>query len=139
MRENLSLLVLTGVAFAALPALTPAVAQAPPLLTQALPVSGDLDVQMVKYVLPPAGEKPTVTTGQPGHSHPGATYAYVIKGAVNSRLGAGPEIRYEAGATWSEKPGEAHYIANASKTEPAQVLVVFVLPRGAANTGPTPK
>jgi quercetin dioxygenase-like cupin family protein len=93
----------------------------------------------MKYVLPPAGDKPMSTAGQPGHSHPGATYAYVIKGAVNSRLGTGPEKPFKAGDAWSEKPGEAHFIVNASKTEPAEVLVVFVLPRGAANTGPAPK
>lgn len=138
MRACFSLAALLGAATGAMTTI-PAEAQTPPLLAQALPVSGDLDVQMVKYVLPPAGDKPTTTAGQPGHSHPGATYAYVVRGKVNSRLGKGVEKTFKAGEAWSEQPGEAHYIANASKSEPAEVLVIFVLPRGAANTGPAPK
>jgi hypothetical protein len=114
---------------------SPALAQQPPLLSQALPMSGDLDVQTVKYVLPPVGHNPTTTAAQPGHSRPGAACAHVIKDEVNSCLGKGPEKTFKAGDTRSEQPGEAHFIANASRTEPAEVLVIFVLPRGAANTG----
>ena len=116
---------------------TAAFAQQTPLITQDLPpIPGDLQVQMTRIVLAPAGERPTTTAGQAGHAHPGATYAYVLKGEVNNRLGTGPETRFKAGEVWSEKPGEAHYIANASKTETAEILVVFVLPKGVPVSGP---
>jgi len=41
---------------------------------------------------------------------------------------------YRAGESWSEPPGALHSVSrNASQTEPARLLAVFVL-----NTGDTP-
>jgi quercetin dioxygenase-like cupin family protein len=37
-------------------------------------------------------------------------------------------ITYRAGESWSERPGDRHRVsANASDTEPARLLAVFVL------------
>ena len=68
--------------------------------------------------------------GQRGHRHPTSTYAYVTRGAVISRLGTGPEKRYEVGQAWSETPGQPHYLVNASRTEPAQLVVVQIAKAG---------
>lgn len=111
----------------------PAWAQpAPPLLKAPFPLARGLEAQMTRVVLRPLVGNPT-TVGRPGHKHPGATYVYVLRGAVVSRLGAAPEQRYEAGQAWSEQPGEAHYIVNASPTDTAELLVLFV---AAADAGP---
>jgi quercetin dioxygenase-like cupin family protein len=63
----------------------------------------------------------------PAHRHPGSVTAYVIKGAIRSQLAGGPPITYTAGDTWFEPTGALHLFAeNASTTETAELLVVFV-------------
>ena len=55
-------------------------------------------------------------------------YAHVISGAIESKVKAGETRIYRAGESWSEPPGAIHSISrNASKTEPAKLLAVFVL------------
>ena len=66
----------------------------------------------------------------PAHTHgPSAfIYAYVISGAIESKVNDGETRIYRAGESWSEPPGAIHSISrNASKTEPAKLLAVFVL------------
>ena len=102
----------------------------PPLLNEPTAIAPGFDTHMQVINLPPAGEGPITTAGQRGHRHPASTYAYVVKGAVINRLGDEPEKRIEAGQAWSETPGQPHYIVNASRTEPAQLLVVQVTKAG---------
>ncbi len=64
------------------------------------------------------------------HSHAKSAfiYAYVISGAIESKVNDGETRIYRAGESWSERPGDIHSISrNASKTEPAKLLAVFVL------------
>jgi quercetin dioxygenase-like cupin family protein len=66
----------------------------------------------------------------PSHTHAKSAfiYAYVISGAVESKVNDGETRIYRAGESWSEPPGAIHSISrNASKTEPAKLLAVFVL------------
>ncbi|HEY8253033.1 MAG TPA: cupin domain-containing protein [Rhizomicrobium sp.] len=66
----------------------------------------------------------------PAHTHgPSAfIYAYVISGAVESKVNDGEVRIYHAGESFSEPPGAMHWICrNASKTEPAKFLAVFVV------------
>jgi quercetin dioxygenase-like cupin family protein len=66
----------------------------------------------------------------PSHTHAKSAfiYAYVISGAVESKVNDGETRIYRAGESWSEPPGATHSISrNASKTEPAKLLAVFVL------------
>ena len=52
---------------------------------------------------------------------------YVLSGAIRSRVGDGAERVYHAGESWTEKPGAHHMLSeNASATEPARLLAVFV-------------
>jgi quercetin dioxygenase-like cupin family protein len=52
----------------------------------------------------------------------------VISGAIESKVNDGPTRIYRAGESWSEPPGALHAISrNASKTEPAKLLAVFVV------------
>jgi quercetin dioxygenase-like cupin family protein len=66
----------------------------------------------------------------PAHTHgPSAfIYAYVISGAIESKVNDGETRVYRAGESFSEPPGAMHWICrNASKTEPAKFLAVFVV------------
>ncbi|HEX3886700.1 MAG TPA: cupin domain-containing protein [Phenylobacterium sp.] len=103
---------------------------ATPLINEPVAIAKGFDAHMQVIEIAPAGNGPLTTTGQRGHRHPASTYAYVTKGAVISRLGNGPEKRFEAGQAWSETPNQPHYIVNASRTEPAQLLVVQIAKAG---------
>ena len=62
------------------------------------------------------------------HAKSAFIYAYVISGAIESKVNDGDTRIYRAGESWSEPPGAIHSISrNASKTEPAKLLAVFVL------------
>jgi quercetin dioxygenase-like cupin family protein len=66
----------------------------------------------------------------PTHTHAKSAfiYAYVISGAIESKVNDGETRIYRAGESWSEAPGATHSISrNASKTEAAKLLAVFVL------------
>ncbi|MCW2271172.1 cupin domain-containing protein [Pseudomonas sp. JUb96] len=66
----------------------------------------------------------------PAHLHPKSAFIYatVLEGAVRSKVGDTPEKVYEAGENFVEEPGAFHAVsANASTTEPARLLAVFVL------------
>src|SRR3546814_8206304 len=62
------------------------------------------------------------------HAKSAFIYAYVISGAVESKVNDGKVRVYHAGDSWSEPPGASHPVSrNASKTEPAKLLAVFVV------------
>lgn len=65
-----------------------------------------------------------------GHTHPTSAFIYatVLEGAIRSQVNDGPVTVYKAGENFSELPGDRHAISeNASKTEPAKLLAVFVV------------
>ena len=74
----------------------------------------------------------------PPHHHAGSVYAYVLSGAIRSENSAtGPARVYKAGESFFEPPGSQHLIsANASTTEPASLLAIFVADDGATLTAP---
>lgn len=64
------------------------------------------------------------------HTHPNSAFIYatVLEGAIRSKVNEGPETVYQAGESWAEMPGDHHGVsANASDTEPAKLLAVFVV------------
>ena len=62
------------------------------------------------------------------HAKSAFIYAYVISGAIESKVNDGETRIYQAGESWSEPPNARHPISrNASKTEPAKLLAVFVV------------
>jgi quercetin dioxygenase-like cupin family protein len=64
------------------------------------------------------------------HTHPTSAFIYatVLEGAIRSQVNDGPVITYRAGESWSENPGDRHRVSeNASTTEPARLLAVFVV------------
>jgi quercetin dioxygenase-like cupin family protein len=63
----------------------------------------------------------------PPHRHGGSVTAYVTKGQVRSQLKGGPLETFEVGQSFFEPPGATHIVsANASNTEPAELIAVFV-------------
>lgn len=66
----------------------------------------------------------------PGHTHPKSAFIYatVLQGAIRSQVDDGPVTTYTAGEHFTELPGEVHHVsANASETQPAGLLAVFVV------------
>jgi quercetin dioxygenase-like cupin family protein len=70
------------------------------------------------------------------HHHAGSVFAYVLSGAIRSEYSAtGPARVYKAGESFFEPPGSEHLVSeNASTTEPASLLAVFVADDGARLT-----
>ena len=66
----------------------------------------------------------------PAHTHPKSAFIYatVLEGAIRSQVNDGPVTVFKAGESFSELPGDRHAVsANASATEPAKLLAVFVV------------
>jgi quercetin dioxygenase-like cupin family protein len=64
------------------------------------------------------------------HTHPKSAFIYatVLEGAIRTSVNDGPVVTYRAGQNFSEMPGDRHTVdENASKTEPAKLLAVFVV------------
>lgn len=72
------------------------------------------------------------------HKHAGFVLAYVLKGEILTKVsGQGPAKLYKAGEMFFEPPGSVHEeSANASKTEPAQLLAMIFAKKGSTLTTP---
>src|SRR5471030_2928489 len=69
------------------------------------------------------------------HRHAGSVTAYITKGEIRSQLGGGPVETFKVGQSFFEPPGATHLVsANASNTEPAELIAVFVADEGAQLT-----
>ena len=65
-----------------------------------------------------------------GHIHPKSAFIYatVLEGAIRTSVNDGPAVIYRAGQNFPEMPGDRHTLdENASHTEPAKLLAVFVV------------
>ena len=52
----------------------------------------------------------------------------MLEGAIRSKVNDGSERIYRAGESWTEKAGDHHQVSrNASNTEPATLLAIFVV------------
>jgi len=66
----------------------------------------------------------------PSHTHAKSAFifAYVLSGEIESQVNDGPSRVFRAGESFYETPGSLHAVSrNASKTEPAKLLAVFVV------------
>jgi quercetin dioxygenase-like cupin family protein len=69
------------------------------------------------------------------HRHAGSVTAYITKGEIRSQLAGGPVETFKVGQSFFEPPGATHLVsANASNTEPAELIAVFVADEGAQLT-----
>ena len=62
------------------------------------------------------------------HARSAFIYAYVLSGEIRSQVDDEPVRVYRAGEAWFESPGAHHRVSeNASDTEPARLLAVFIV------------
>ena len=147
----LHLAVIAGLACAfvigkALPAAMDAISAAiEPLCASSDPTGSTLDTvePIDSYALPNVpGKRVTIVRvfyGPGGftraHRHAGSVTAYITKGEIRSQLGGGPVEIFKVGQSFFEPPGATHLVsANASNTEPAELIAVFVADEGAQLT-----
>jgi len=101
---------------------------------QALPQleGGKLKATLVEVTYAPgAGSAP--------HSHPCPVIGYVISGELRTQVKGSSEQNYKAGEAFYEPPNGVHLVsANASKTEPAKLLAIFVCDHEAQLSTPVP-
>ena len=99
-----------------------------PITSHALPNVAGKRVTVVRVFYGPGGFTPP-------HYHSGSVTAYVTKGEIRSQLGGGPVETFKIGQSFFEPPGSTHLVsANASLTEPAELIAVFVADEGAQLT-----
>ena len=73
----------------------------------------------------PGGEDPI-------HRHDAHPFVYVLEGSVVMQVKGAEPVTLHPGQTFYEGPNDVHLVGrNASKTEPAKFLVVFVKNKGA--------
>ncbi len=102
--------------------------------TEKLPNVPGMTLTGVHVTYPPGGKSTS-------HAHAGSVYAYVLSGKVRSENSVtGPVRVYSAGEGFFEPPGSVHTISeNASDTEPASLLAIFVADDGARLSRPAPE
>ena len=116
-----------------------------PLCASSEPAGSTLDVvePIGSYALPNVpGKRVTIVRvfyGPGGftraHRHAGSVTAYITKGEIRSQLGGRPVETFKVGQSFFEPPGVTHLVsANASNTEPAELIAVFVADEGAQLT-----
>lgn len=111
-------------AFAALPAqaLDAKVTQ---LMTKALPDYPGKEALMITVEYPPGAVDPV-------HRHDAHAFLYVLEGTIVMQVKGGKEVTLKPGQTYYEGPDDVHLVGrNASRTEPAKFLVVFLKKEGA--------
>lgn len=97
-----------------------------PVFNQPTPNAPGKSLEAVAVSYPPGAR-----SGAHHHAKSAFIMAYVISGAIRSQVEGEPARVYHAGETWSEAPGAHHTISeNASTTEPAELLAVFLLDTG---------
>ena len=73
------------------------------------------------------------------HRHNAHTFVYVLEGTVIMQVAGSEPQTLVAGQTFYETPDDVHSVSrNASDTESAKILVLFIKQKGAAMTEPAP-
>ena len=95
------------------------------VINQRLPGEPERNISLVEVSYPPG-------TGSPPHMHANGVMAFVVSGTIVSKVGNGPEQTFHAGDAWWEPEGAIHRVSrNASSTESATLLAIYVAPKGA--------
>ena len=91
-----------------------------------LPGDPPREITLVEVTYPPG-------TGSPPHSHPNGVMAFVVAGAIASKVGDQPEQVFHEGEAWWEPLGAVHRVSrNASSVEPATLLAIYIASPGVA-------
>ena len=115
---------------ASLSAQTPPAGKATPLMTKDLIGIAGKEATMLTVDYAPGAESAE-------HRHNASTFVYVLEGSVVMQVKGGQAVTLKAGETFYETPDDIHTVSkNASKTQPAKILVVLVKDKGAPATVP---
>jgi quercetin dioxygenase-like cupin family protein len=111
----------------AIAAATPATAQVgqkvTPHFEQTIPNIPGKSLVAVVVDYAPGGASPAHT-----HAKSAFIFAYVLSGEIESQVNDGPKRVFRSGESFYETPGSLHAVSrNASNTEPAKLLAVFVV------------
>jgi quercetin dioxygenase-like cupin family protein len=107
------------------PAANAAEASVTTLMTKPLPEYPGKEVLMITVEYPPGSVDPV-------HRHNAHGFIYVLEGSIVMQVKGGKEVTLTPGQTFYEGPNDVHVVGkNASQTEPAKFLVVFVKKQGA--------
>ncbi|MBV8650915.1 MAG: cupin domain-containing protein [Alphaproteobacteria bacterium] len=100
--------------------------QAKPVFSASLPNVPGKSLTAIVVTYAPGGKSAK-------HHHSGSVFAYVLSGAIMSEVSVtGAAKVYKAGDSFFEPPGSEHVISqNASESEPASLLAVFIADDGA--------
>ena len=94
------------------------------VIKQELPGEPPRELILVEVTYPPGA-------GSPAHLHANGVMAFVLSGTIVSKVGDEPEQTFKTGAAWWEPPGAVHRVSrNASSTEPAALLAIYIAPKG---------
>ena len=95
------------------------------VIEQVLPGEPAREIILIEVTYPPG-------KGSPPHLHANGVMAFVVSGAIASKVGDGPERVFHAGDAWWEPPGAIHRVSrNASNVEVAKLLAIYIAPKGA--------
>lgn len=124
--KNLApVIVIAAGSFAAPLAQAAAEAVATPLMTQPLADYPGKEGLMLLVEYPPGSVDPV-------HRHDAHAFIYVLEGSIVMQVKGGKEVTLTRGQTFYEGPNDVHVVGrNASTTQPAKFLVVFLKKEGA--------
>jgi quercetin dioxygenase-like cupin family protein len=98
------------------------------VIKQDLPGQPTRELTLVEVTYPPG-------VGSPPHVHANGVLAFVVSGTVESKVGDGAARTFASGEAWWEPPGAIHRVSrNASATEPATLLAIYIAPKGTTPT-----
>jgi quercetin dioxygenase-like cupin family protein len=96
-----------------------------PLMTKALAEFPGKEAHMITVDYPPGSVDPV-------HRHDAHAFVYVLEGSIVMQVKGGKEVTLKPGQSFYEGPDDVHVVGrNASTTEPAKFLVVFIKKAGA--------
>jgi quercetin dioxygenase-like cupin family protein len=89
------------------------------------------NLQMLTVEYPPGGASPP-------HRHHAQVFVYVLSGSLRMQVKGSPVVTLRAGQTFYEGIEDEHTVSeNASRSEPAKILVFMVKDGGGAGVGKT--
>ncbi|MEM5383060.1 cupin domain-containing protein [Paraburkholderia phymatum] len=124
-RSIMSLLVVTGALMGQAARAAAPEAIVTPVMTQPLDDYPGKEALMITVEYPPGSVDPV-------HRHYAHGFIYVLEGSIVMQVKGGKEVTLKPGQSFYEGPNDVHTVGrNASQTQPAKFLVVFLKNKGA--------
>lgn len=90
------------------------------LMTKPVPEMAGKELEMITVEYPPGSVDPV-------HRHDAHAMIYVLEGSIVMQVKGGKQVTVRPGETFYEGPNDVHIVGrNASQTEPAKFVVVFL-------------